>query len=457
MRSVPQKHPAIFLHGGWRCASTYLWSQFRHLSSTLCFYEPFGEALARCSPKRIRRDTADGWDSRHPPGLPYRTEYLPLLHPLLTGVPQYREKFALARYFPTAAGVAAEARYLSRLIGHARQRGKHPVLGFSRSLGRAVELKAALDGYHIIVQRDPLQQWLSCRSYRGRVPLAYFELCHFLILALAPARSPAGRFARMLGLPRLPRGLQRQLKALHAAIHPWSDELSYRAFTAVSLLSHALAEPAADLLLDVDRLGRSSGYREMVSARILAAVGLALDFEDCSVPTHDPALVPVDLNFAAVERSVREHLACCGADLAPAHGGQSLIKDLADNPICAIEVDQAVPCVKVVWKRYGTSAQLRFVHEHILHLLQTHRIKAVLGDDTDLPTIHAEDQRWIIENWLPRARSAGLKAAASKRPRTHLGKLAVDAVQSFAPPGVQLRSFEKVEDARDWLLSAVAS
>ena len=293
-----------------------MWSRFRRSPFTTSFYEPFGESLARCSPRRIQRQTAQGWNSRHPPlAFPYAEEYRPLLHPLLRGVPGYREEFALARYFPTEDGIGPEVRYVSRLIRHAQRRGTYPVLGFSRSLARAAALKRALGGYHVIVRRNPLQQWLSCRSYRDEISLSYFELCHFLILALAPPGSSAHRFAGMLGLPRLPRGLQRQLKFLYAALHPWSDELSYRAFTAVSLLSDAAAESAADLVLDVDRLGRSPHHRETVRARILADVGLSIDFDDCRLPTHNPATVPVD--FPAVERDVRVRLLSCGTDLAP--------------------------------------------------------------------------------------------------------------------------------------------
>lgn len=304
-----------------------MWSRFRRNSSTTSFYEPFGETLARCSPKRIQRQTASGWNSRHPPlALPYAQEYCPLLYPLLKGVPGYRREFALARYFPTDAGVRPEIRYLLRLIRHARRRGTHPVLGFSRSLARAAALKDALGGYHIIVRRNPLQQWLSCRSYRGEVSLSYFELCHFMILALAPSGSPAQRFAGTLGLPRLHGGLQRQFQLLHAALQPWSDEQSYRAFTAVSLLSHAVAEPAADLVLDVDRLGRSRQYREAVHARILTDVGLRVDFDDCHVPSHDPELVGVD--FAAVERDVRRQLVSCGAGLEPALAPSCAVSDV---------------------------------------------------------------------------------------------------------------------------------
>ncbi|MGH8181851.1 MAG: hypothetical protein ACRETR_12840, partial [Steroidobacteraceae bacterium] len=87
------------------------------------------------------------------------------------------------------------------------------------------------------------------------------------------------------------------------------------AFIAVSLLSHAVAEPIADLVLDVDRLGRSQQYRETVRTRILADVGLRVDFDDCRVPSHDPGLVAVDC--ATVEHDVKLDLLSCGADILP--------------------------------------------------------------------------------------------------------------------------------------------
>jgi len=136
--------------------------------------------------------------------------------------------------------------------------------------------------------------------------------------------------------------------------------------------------------------------------------------------------------------------------------GLTLVKELMENPICALGIDETVPCVTVLWKRYATSTQVRFIYENILHLLQSRQLKGVLGDNTALPTIHAEDQRWISENWFPRAQAAGLKAGASKRPRSYLGKLAVDAVQTGAPASLELRSFDELEDARDWLRSILA-
>ncbi len=310
--------PAVYIHAGWRCASTYVWSRFRVLPGTTCFYEPFAERLAHLSPKRVARDTAQGWSSRHPPlERPYRDEYRPLLRPLLRGVRGYRESFALERYFPTD-GARHEIAYLARLVEHATARGTVAVFGFSRSLQRAAALRAGLGGYHIVLRRSAPQQWLSCRSYRGAAEVPYFEVCHAALLAQAPVHSPAGRLAASLGLPRMPRwprDVRGRLQALHRALSSWSDEQSYQAFIGVYLLGQTAATPAADVMIDVERLGSSEAYRSAVSARIGAETGLPVDFSDALTPRPEAVVVGVD--FAAVQADIRARLAAFGAALEP--------------------------------------------------------------------------------------------------------------------------------------------
>lgn len=97
--------------------------------------------------------------------------------------------------------------------------------------------------------------------------------------------------------------------------------------------------------------------------------------------------------------------------------GARLVANLADNPICRVSVDAAIPCVVLVWGRYATSAQLRYVHECVLDLLRRQALHRILGDDTALAVIPVDDQAWLRDDWLPRALAVGLKAAASKCPK----------------------------------------
>lgn len=134
--------------------------------------------------------------------------------------------------------------------------------------------------------------------------------------------------------------------------------------------------------------------------------------------------------------------------------GAKLVSNLENNPICRVTLDATVPCLYVVWHSYATSSQLRYVHERMLEILKQQHLTKILGDDTSLALIPANDQAWIREDWLPRAAAAGLKAAASKSPYAFFGKQSVANVQSGAPPGMALRSFNSLTEAKNWLAAA---
>ena len=308
---------SIFLHGGWRCGSTYVWNKFRQCSTTTAFYEPFSEKLAAYTADKILKDVTAAWDSRHPPlDAPYAAEYLPLIVGL--GVPLYHDRFAVQRYFVAHDAPLEERDYLDSLLQHALSRSDYSVFGFSRSLGRVGALKRHYPGCHVVLMRDPVQQWLSCRSYRTRFEQPYFELCHFLILALAPQDSLAARAARWLRLPTVPAGsFERQLKFMRSHWRRPDDALSYRVFLMVYVLSYLHALPEADLLIDMDSLGQR--FSSQCVARALAArTGLLLDFSDCSMPTHDTNDAAVD--YARVHEEVLGWLLAQDSQLAATSG-----------------------------------------------------------------------------------------------------------------------------------------
>lgn len=130
-----------------------------------------------------------------------------------------------------------------------------------------------------------------------------------------------------------------------------------------------------------------------------------------------------------------------------------LLANPEDNPICSISIDDTVPAIVVVWRQYATSTQLRFIHEYLLDLLKKNSITKILGDDTELATIHSDDQIWITENWMPRAMALGLKAAASKTSTHYFGRQCIGDIFSVAPTGITLRSFNDTTSARQWLKS----
>jgi hypothetical protein len=283
-----------------------MWSKFRTHDDVLAFCEPFNERLARCTPEAIARDTQRAWNSRHPQlAAPYFAEYLPLLGE--QGVARYEDRFAVQRYFVPTQQPLEEAAYLASLLRLAEAADKQPVLGFSRSLGRVGAIKRIFGGCHVVLIRDPVQQWLSAREQRIRDGSPYFELGHVMILALAPRLSVAGRIAHWLQIPQLRFGsFGHQYRLLRRRFEPLDDELSYRAFLSVYMLSYAQALPHADLVLDMDRLSRLRSYARTMSDELLEASGVDIDFADCTLPAH--RRVDAAVNVRAVHHEVSERL-----------------------------------------------------------------------------------------------------------------------------------------------------
>jgi hypothetical protein len=137
--------------------------------------------------------------------------------------------------------------------------------------------------------------------------------------------------------------------------------------------------------------------------------------------------------------------------LEEAEEGRLLAADIHDNPVCTVNYDASIPAIVVVWKRYVTSLQLRFVLEKVLEMIAEHGAHKILGDDTELSVIHPRDQDWILTDWMPRAFKAGLQAAASKRPSGYFGRLSTTRIQSQAQE-LRHQAFDDITSARKWLI-----
>lgn len=291
----------VFVHSGWRCSSTYVWSRFRKLPGVRAYYEPWHEQLARLTAETIPVETPNNSGLRHPGGAePYLQEFSPVLDPA-GGVRGYADRFALDRYFldPDEED-PRQAAYVEGLITAAREQGETPVLACCRTLGRIAWLRRRFEGFHVVLIRDPVQQWLSFYSLRRRPRPTYFELCQYVILSELPgqgftAEALLGRGFRARGsLADRIAAVRRRLKRAHA-------QVSFAAFMAVYLLSYLRALPQADLVIDVDRLARDADYARAVEASIREGCGLSPDFSDCRTPErHDLNLVA----FRTVARQV---------------------------------------------------------------------------------------------------------------------------------------------------------
>lgn len=267
----------------------------------------------------IRAETPDNSGLRHPGGSePYLKEFEVVLDPA-GGVQRFDASFALDRFWiePEASDLAQQA-YVEGLIDAARKRGETPVLACCRTLGRAGWLKKRFGGFHIVLVRDPVQQWLSFYSLRRRPRPTYFELCHYVLLLEMAAWRDASR--QILGREFGVSGpLSQRLATVRRAFKRRPASLSFQAFLAVWLASHLKALPHADLVIDVDRLARDQAYAREIETAIAAGSGLKPDFSDCRAPAPHGAAPPIEWRKAAraVVDAMGLHEAIVGADAHP--------------------------------------------------------------------------------------------------------------------------------------------
>ncbi len=290
---------AVFIHSGWRCSSTYIWHRFRAEPKVRAYYEPWHEQLARLTAETISVETPDNSGLRHPGGSePYLKEFEVVLDPA-GGVRGFDASFALDRYWiePEASDLTQQA-YVEGLIEAARSRGETPVLACCRTLGRAGWLKKRFGGFHIVLVRDPVQQWLSFYSLRRRPRPTYFELCHYVLLSEMAAWRDAAE--RILGRRFGGAGpLSQRLAAVRRVFKRRPASLSFQAFLAVWLASLLKALPHADLVIDVDRLARDQAYAREIETAIAAGCGLEPDFSDCRAPAAHGVVPPIAWRAAA--------------------------------------------------------------------------------------------------------------------------------------------------------------
>lgn len=282
----------IFVHSGWRCSSTYVWHRFRAVPEVMAYYEPWHEQLARLTPEWIERERPSTSGLRHPnEGLPYLSEFSDLLKPE-GGVHGFETRLALDDYFlPVDQEDSGQAAYVETLIEAARREDRTPVLACCRTLGRIGWLRRRFGGTHIVLIRDPVQQWRSFYSLRKRPRPTYFELCQYVILS-ETAGGEAG--ARRLGLTAGKGDLFERIQAVRKRFKRAPARTSFAAFLAVYVLSYVAALPRADLVIDVDRLGSDPQYARTMSTAIEVLTGVKLDFGDCRTPAPHAGKLAVD-------------------------------------------------------------------------------------------------------------------------------------------------------------------
>jgi len=162
MKSESRNMDTVFIHSSFRTGSTWLWSKFRENENTYCYYEVFNEVLEDLDQRTIQLSSA-AWNSHHPPGPPYFTEFTPLLKDC--GISGFDRDMAINDFFLQAGDnldrITKTSNYLMSLVNLARRMDRIPVLSCTRSIGRVNTIRKIIGGSHILLKRSLFNQWSS--------------------------------------------------------------------------------------------------------------------------------------------------------------------------------------------------------------------------------------------------------------------------------------------------------
>ena len=137
------------------------------------------------------------------------------------------------------------------------------------------------------------------------------------------------------------------------------------------------------------------------------------------------------------------------SDLEPASKGG---KVYLDTPYVLVRWDANGPWVYVKWKAWANSTEYRAAQEVILLALRENHASRNLIDSTDRRVVSDDDQKWLVENWMPRAAAAGRRWTAIVMPKSALGRTIAENIDNQGRSKRNtIEHFETVEAASAWL------
>jgi hypothetical protein len=120
---------------------------------------------------------------------------------------------------------------------------------------------------------------------------------------------------------------------------------------------------------------------------------------------------------------------------------------------CSIDFMHDVPCVYIKWVGLPDSAEFQKGCDSALDLLKRKGVSKVITDSSEASVFSLSDQRWLNENWLPRAEKAGYHhSAAVVGNNDAFIKFAVNNISAKRDTSkFTSKIFTTIDEAKKWL------
>jgi hypothetical protein len=114
--------------------------------------------------------------------------------------------------------------------------------------------------------------------------------------------------------------------------------------------------------------------------------------------------------------------------------------------------DETVPAVLCGGEGFVEGEELRTGLNKGIELLVKKRSNRWLAEMKKRKVHTEEDQRWIVDDWTPRAVAAGLRFAAFVLPTSVISKMSLKRMnQVVAERSFEIGYFDDLDEARRWL------
>ncbi len=123
-----------------------------------------------------------------------------------------------------------------------------------------------------------------------------------------------------------------------------------------------------------------------------------------------------------------------------------------DDFYYSLAYDSSINSVVMILKGYFNSSMFRKVTENLLCLIIKHKVHTVLADATHMNLIGGEDQKWLNEDFLPRAIKQGYKACAMVKSKHYFSRVSLQAIaDKMDKSAFDLQFFDEKNSAIGWL------
>jgi hypothetical protein len=134
-----------------------------------------------------------------------------------------------------------------------------------------------------------------------------------------------------------------------------------------------------------------------------------------------------------------------------------------DSIVARVQFNTEAQAVEVVCKDYHTnlqildildqtetvSTEMRKALEKTLEMVKNHGCTTWIGDLSTLLLLTGDDERWSLQDWLPRLKNAGIRNIALVPPSSVLGSLFFDSIIQQST-GITIRKLHSLEAAQTW-------